>query len=64
MKLADTLIDSIRAYRLECEEDPKYLLLTVAQLDQLDKELDNALSQNTVRGTRLQFAGIPINLVQ
>jgi hypothetical protein len=64
MKLADTLIDSIRAYRLECEEDPKYLLLTVAQLDQLDKELDNALSHNTVRGTRLQFAGIPINLVQ
>ena len=64
MKLADALIDNIRAYRLECEEDPKYLLLTLAQFDQLDKELDNALSQSKARGAQLQFAGISINLLQ
>jgi hypothetical protein len=64
MKIADTLIDNIRAYRIEREEDPNYLLLTVAQFDQLDKELDNALSHGLARGERRQFAGIPITLVQ
>ena len=64
MKLADMLINNIRAYRIECEQDPEYLLLTVAQVDQLDKELDNALSQGMARSAQLQFAGIPIKYLQ
>lgn len=65
MKLADKLLADIRTLKLEHNADAVFLLLTVTEMKQLDKELSGFYTRSLMGdGEPFSFAGVPITLVQ
>jgi hypothetical protein len=65
MRLADKLLADIRELKAAHNREPGFILLTIADMKQLDAELSGFYASALAgSGVSFSFAGVPIELVQ